>query len=241
MPNIELLNNHKHKQLRVDTAKFYEHGCQVGNAMIMPSEFSKVQREYPIFFRKDPKTGQFYSSCLLGFAADENLFLKDNVWLSNYMPLVLARGPFLIGYQEQEENGARIKAPVVHIDMDDPRINDREGEPIFTDEGEHSPYISQVANLLMGIHQGVEDNKTMIALFMEFKLIESVNMEIELNNGQKIQLSGIYTINEETLAKLDSHALVTLNESGYLRHAFSVVNSMDSVQTLINHKNALSQ
>ena len=45
--------------------------------MIVPTEFADVQREYPIFFRKDPATGEFMSIALLGFSKDENLFLDE--------------------------------------------------------------------------------------------------------------------------------------------------------------------
>ena len=59
--------------------------------MIVPTEFADVQREYPIFFRKDPSTGEFTSFALLGFSKDENLFLEDGHWKAAYVPGVIAR------------------------------------------------------------------------------------------------------------------------------------------------------
>ena len=44
-----------------------------------PTEYGDIQREYPIFFRKDPRHGESLSVALLGFAQDENLFLQDGM------------------------------------------------------------------------------------------------------------------------------------------------------------------
>ena len=72
-----MLNNIAHKDLRVITRYGAEFGDNVGTMMIVPTEFADVQREYPIFFRKDAATGEFSSFALLGFSKDENLFLED--------------------------------------------------------------------------------------------------------------------------------------------------------------------
>jgi hypothetical protein len=63
-----ILNNIAHKDLRVVTRYAAEFGDNVGTMMVVPTEFADVQREYPIFFRKDPATGYFSSFALLGFS-----------------------------------------------------------------------------------------------------------------------------------------------------------------------------
>ena len=73
-----MLNNIAHKDLRVITRHAAEFGDNVGTVMTFPTEFADLQREYPIFFRKDANTGEFTSIALLGFAQDENLFLDEH-------------------------------------------------------------------------------------------------------------------------------------------------------------------
>ena len=68
MPRHVMLNNIAHKDLRVITRYGAEFGDNVGTVMTVPTEFADMQREYPIFFRKDPNTGEFMSVALLGFA-----------------------------------------------------------------------------------------------------------------------------------------------------------------------------
>ena len=101
-----MLNNIAHKDLRVITRYGAEFGDNVGTVMTVPTEFADVQREYPIFFRKDANTGEFMSVALLGFSKDENLFLDERGgWNAAYVPGIIARGPFLIGFQERQEGG----------------------------------------------------------------------------------------------------------------------------------------
>ena len=74
---------------------------------------------------------------------------------------------------------------------------------------------------------------------LEFDLIESVAMEIELNDGSKNQLLGLYTINEENLEKLDSEALGKLHAQRFLLPIYMILASHSQFRTLIDKRNAL--
>ena len=43
-------------------------------------------------------------------------------WMAGYLPGAIARGPFAIGFQYQVVDGALQATPVVHVDMDHPRV-----------------------------------------------------------------------------------------------------------------------
>lgn len=231
-----MLNNIAHKDLRVITRHAAEFGDNVGTTMVVPTEFADVQREYPIFFRKDPTTGEFSSFALLGFSKDENLFLEDGVWKAAYVPAVLARGPFLIGFQERREGGDVQKEPVIHVDLDDPRISATEGEPVFLPQGGNSRYLDYIGGLLNGIRNGLEVSKAMFAAFAAANLIEPVKIEVKFNSEEQYDLHGMYTINQKKLADLDAETLHSLNRSGFLQGAFLVTSSLSNVQRLIEMK-----
>jgi hypothetical protein len=220
-----LLNNVQHKDLRVIARPRAEFGDNVGSVLTFPTEFGDVQREYPIFFRKDPTSGEYQSLALLGFKHDENLFLDENGWDADYVPGVIARGPFLIGFQKEE--------PVIHVDLDSPRISQTEGEPVFLPQGGNSRYIDQVATILKGIHDGIAVSKAMFAVFAEMDLIEPVNLEIKFSAEEQYNLRGLFTISDKKLAALDGESLYKLNQRGYLQGAFLVMASMNNVRKLI--------
>ena len=80
MVRYELLNNVAHKDLRVVLRSGAEFGDEVGVVPAFPTEYAELQREYPLFLRKDPESGEYHSVALLGFENNENLFLQDGRW-----------------------------------------------------------------------------------------------------------------------------------------------------------------
>ena len=227
------LNNVAHKDLRVITRHGAELGDNVASVVTFPTEYGDIQREYPIFFRKDPATGDYFSVALLGLEKNENLFLDETGWQAAYIPGAIARGPFLIGFQEQE--------PVIHVDLDSPRVSQTEGEPVFLPQGGNTRYLERVASILKGIHEGVELSKPMFAAFTALDLIEPVKVEIKFNAEEQFDLLGFYTISEEKLGALDGDALVKLNKAGFLQGAFMVVASLNNVKKLIDMKHRRRQ
>lgn len=231
-----LLNNIAHKDLRVITRHGAEFGDNIGTVPTFPTEYADVQREYPIFFRKDAATGEYQSVALLGFEKDENLFLHEGRWQAAYVPGIIARGPFLIGFQEQQVGGEARREPVIHVDLDHPRISHTEGEPVFLPQGGNSPYLEYVATVLRGIRDGIEVSKPMFAAFAALDLIEPVKLEIKLDEERGYSVLGLHSISRERLAALDGAALEQLNRTGFLEGAFLVLASMNNVKKLMTLK-----
>jgi hypothetical protein len=228
-----MLNNIAHRDLRVITRYGAEFGDSIGMVPVFPTEYADVLREYPIFFRKDDSTGEYQAVALLGFSKDENLFLDGDRWNASYVPGYLARGPFLIGFQEQQVGGELRKEPVIHVDLDHPRISRAEGVAVFMPEGGNSPYLDHVAGILRGIRDGIEISKAMFAVLGALDLIEPVKLDVKLNEELGINVLGLHTINRERLATLEGMSLENLNRSGFLEGAFLVSTSMNNIRHLM--------
>ncbi|RJF90832.1 SapC family protein [Sphingomonas cavernae] len=234
MTNIVLLNNVDHHGLRVVTRHAAQFGDSVNQMLIFPTEYDEVQREYPILFRKDAN-GEFQSVALLGLERDENLFLGEHGWEGRYVPAVQQRGPFSIALPAGDDAGRA--EPMIHVDLDDPRISDKSGEPLFLPHGGNAPQLERVAAALRTIYSGLEVSKPMFAAFEEAGLIEPVLLEIKLSDAEQYNVSNYYTIGEDRLAALDAAWLDRLHRGGFLRSAFSVVSSLRNVSRLIDIKN----
>ncbi|QJR81317.1 SapC family protein [Alteromonas pelagimontana] len=235
-----LLNNAQHQHIKVINQFHAQYGDNVAGAMVFPTEFVELQKEYPIVFRRDAETEKYQAMALLGIQQGENLYLDESLdsgWAAHYIPATLARGPFLIGFQTQQENGGTQKVPVIHIDMDHPKVNEQKGRALFLEHGGNSPYLEHVSTILKNMHQGIAANDAMFAAFNEYELIEPVNIEIELDNGEKSRLVGNYTINDSKLQSLNAEQLAKLHHAGFLQLAFAVVASMSNIRKLIEMKN----
>lgn len=236
MSRYVMLNNVAHKDLRVITRYGAEFGDNVGTVLTLPTEFAEIQKEYPIFFRRDRETGEYHAVALLGFEKNENLFLENNRWSATNLPAIIARGPFLIGFQERQIDGELRNEPVIHIDLDHPRVNQVEGELVFLPHGGNSPYLDHIAAVLRDIRDGLEIAKAMFAAFAAVDLIEPVKVEIKLNEQEAYGLTGLYTLNPEKLRALDASLLYNLNQAGFLQLAFLIIASQGNVRKLMAMK-----
>lgn len=235
MPKYKLLNNIDHLDLTVDTKKSKELGDGVGGSIIFPEEFISVHKEYPIYFQKSAQTGEFQAIALFGFATNENLFLNGSGWNAKYIPALMRREPFLIGFQKQDSHLEPV--PVVHIDMESPRLNPAVGgEKVFLENGGNTVYLNEVASTLMLIHNGITTTKLMFEAFQQYELIEPFALDVTFGNGERFYTEKYYTINKERLYELDDAVVARLHKSGHLQMAYMVMESLSNVQALISKK-----
>lgn len=238
MANHALLNNVDHKNLKIITARSADYGDNVMYTMTFADEFRSIQAHYPIFFRKQADTGQFQAVAVFGFEEGENLYLRDDGWDATYIPLTIERQPFLIGFQSVQGGAPEERKTVIHVDMDSPRVSETEGEAVFLEHGGLTQYLDRVNSVLHTIHEGVERDAAFIEALLEFELLESFTLDVELDNGAKYRMAGFYTINEEKLGELDGEALAKLNHDGHLQAIYMAVASLSNIRELISRRNA---
>jgi hypothetical protein len=232
MTKTVLLNNIDHGDLKVLTGHGPAFGDDINQVLIFPTEFEDIQREYPIFFRRDAN-GDFQSVALLGLDRDENLFLEGGAWQARYVPAIQQRGPFSIGLQDPA-SGAE---PMIHVDLDHPRVSRTEGEPLFLPAGGNSPLLQHIARMLGVVLDGLEVSKPMFAAFESLDLLEPVAVEIQLDDRQRYDLPNLHTIAPARLAALKGEELERLHAAGLLRAAYFVMSSLGNVNRLIDLKN----
>lgn len=237
MANTELLNSIDHQDLKIITERSENYGDNLWYSLTFPAEFRSVQAYYPIFFNKDANTGEFFSVAMFGFQDKENLFLTHNKWDAAYVPLSVARQPFLIGLQKMNEDGEDKEQRVLHIDIDHPRVNQEHGQSLFLEFGGNTPYLDTIADMLEAIHHGMVDSKIFINLLIEYELLEPFTLEIELNDKTQNQMVGFYIISEDKVSELSSEKLATLHAKGYVQAIYMAIASQSNIRGLLNRKN----
>jgi hypothetical protein len=223
-----LLNNIDHKDLRVDTAHNAALGDEVMFSLTFPAEFRNVQAYYPIVFRKTAE-GAFQPIALHGFEEGRNLFLDNDRWDAAYVPLAIERQPFLIGRDGE--------ALMVHIDLDNPRVRSDAGERLFLDQGGTTPFLDRITSVLLALHDGLEATPAFVDALLQYELLESFALDVELDDGSLNRLVGFYTINEDKLRALDGTALQELHGAGFLEPLYMVVASASRFRDLIDRMN----
>lgn len=170
MPKNAVLNNIEHKSTKVITTRSSKFGDNIWCTMTFPFELRNVIGDFPVFFQKNTDTGEFYPVAVFGFTHGENLFLIGEEWDAAYIPVNVQRMPFLIGSANTADGGDAER--VVNIDMEHPRVNEEEGQPLFDALGNSTPYMERVASILESMHHGVAANKNLAEKLLELELLE---------------------------------------------------------------------
>lgn len=239
MANFALLNNVDHQDVKVITERAARYGDDVMKALVFPFEFRNVQAFYPILFQDDGNGGRA-AVALFGFQERENLFLSDSGWDAAYIPAMVRRAPFLIGFQETNVGGNKERLRVLSLDMAHPRVSTDAGEALFQPLGGRTPFLEQTADLLEAIHSGIDHGAALTRALQEHDLLEPVTFEVTLADGTKNSLFGFDCVNEDKVQALSGAVLGEFNKAGLLMPLFMILASLPNISRLVERKNKQS-
>ncbi|BBM02613.1 SapC family protein [Microbulbifer sp. GL-2] len=227
MASIVVVDNERHRDIRVLCQPKLCPQDGLGYIQVFPSELDSVHKEYPVFIKKNHDTGEFLLVALLSLDPDKNINLKNGRWDSKYIPMMARRGPFIIGRSGDSLN--------LCVDLEDRRVG-REGERLFSQDGEPLELANKAARLLSFIHQGYQENENFFKVLDAESLIESLAVE-SFQGVSGSSLKGLYSINPNKLRKLSGCSLERLNSAGFLQRAYFLASSATNIGSLFNNTN----
>ena len=223
MTNIVKLNTQEHRALCVHAGAAARYGDNQRFVPVIVGEFPHLAVHYPILLTKDSETGAFFAGAMLGFDEGENLFL-DGRGMETYRPLNLQRGPFFTAGGD------------IAIDLDNPRVGEG-GRALFTESGEPSAYLQSIMALFRDLNRGLEQTKVFVEKLAALKLIEPVDISVAFDDGDRRTLTGLYTVNQEALRRLDDATALELFRNGALQLVYLMLASLKQVPVLAQKKN----
>jgi len=220
MPTIELLDPRTHHLLRLRAAAAEPpHFVQ-----IVAGEFAAAAAVCPILFTKEAATGAFYAGAMFGFKPGENL-LGSVEERGGFNPLMLQREGFFISEQN------------IAIDREHARFSETEGEPLFDGAQQPGDGLRAIQRTLGNIHQGIEQTRAFIAALLELQLIESIDIALSFDGGERLTLQGLYTVSLDRLRDVDDAAALRLFRAGHLQLAYTMACSLKQVPRLARLRN----
>ena len=200
------------------------------------TEFPIASRDYPLVFISSDQGKSFAAMLVLGFAAQQNLFVMDgDTWDANvYLPAYVRRYPFcmtrvMVDGREAPERVACVEKRA---------INDK-GEKLFDDKGQPLPEWEQRQKLLFEFEADLGRTEEMCKLLAQHQLLEPFTMQAVPNQGEPLQLTGMYRVAEARLAELDGAVLKELVQKGVLGRIYTHLLSLENFQRLLGrHPNA---
>ena len=76
-----------------------------------------------------------------------------------------------------------------------------------------------------------------LAAMLADKLVEPVDITLSFDDGERLQLDGLYTISLDAIADLDDAAALRLFRAGHLQLAYAMAGSLRQVAVLAKRRN----
>ena len=201
---------------------------------IVVSEFRKAATQYPIVFAKHPETGRFAPYVLNGLGVEENLFWSGTELDVAYVPLNVRRQPFYVGTTDAPKGPA---TQVLCIDLDSPCLDSSGAKTLVNPDGSDSAYLQEILSILGELVAGRKATEQFIATVLSLDLLAPIMLDIMLDDGTPLQVTGLYSVDEEKLRQLDAGEVARLWQTGSLDLIYTVLIASGQIFKLVRLKN----
>ena len=217
---FELLNPQSHGKLRFSPRVVH----QAHFVQIVASEFAAAAVRCPILITKDSGTGSFYIGAMLGFKPGQCL-LPTVADRAGFHPLNFRRDGFFISGEQ------------IAIDTSSPRFSQTEGEPLFDDGDQPSAEMRQIQRILGQLQDSLKTTDAFIATLVRLKLIEPIEVSLSFDDGERLNLQGLYTVSMDSLKALSDADVLELFRSGDLQRIHLMHASLNQIGSLAEKRN----
>jgi hypothetical protein len=186
-------------------------------------EFVLAARHYPIVF----VGSEMVPTIALGFRPDQNVFVNDEGQWERlcYIPAYARRYPFiLLGKQEDE----RLQLGIDHL-ANSPHA---EARALFDGEKE-TQVVTDALDISQQFHGAYKATAEFSEMLKESGLIEERSLEIDLNNGGKIDIGSFGSINEQKLREVPDDKFLEWRKKGWLAAMYFHVASLNNWEQIM--------
>ena len=227
--NVVPLNKEQHQELHLEAQEGYAFASDTNSLYVAAVEFPQAAMEYPIVFARDAEE-QVFPVVLLGVKKEQNLYVDDKgQWLARYIPAYARRYPFILA-----RGGEQGEQYAVCIDEGFTGFNTaKEGQPLFTAEGEHTEILTQAITFLQDYQKHVELTAAFCKNLQELDVLEPVTANIEMKSGEKLSIGGLLCISRDKLKAVKPGALADLVKTDQMELVYLHLHSLRNVNTLL--------
>lgn len=221
------LISERHLKSRIEATGDFGFSASTNSIPLAVIEFVDAAKEYPIAFTGE-EGGAVFPIALVGVRKNENLFVSESgAWEGRFIPAFVRRYPFVLG--EKEGDGKNFD---VFIDETYAGFGGKNGERLFTDQGETSDWLKQMLEFLSNYQGEIERTRRFVERLQELKLLVPRVLQAEREGDEPMVLQGFSVVDEQRLMALSDVDLLELARSGFLAWIYAHLISMGNVSRL---------
>ena len=222
-----------HAKLKVKEQIDFNELARQQFSALTAQEFAQAASSYPIVMLKDGQSGIFVSVALWGLETGRNLLLNtsNQYWDAVHLPTEIQCQPFSIGPAGEEDN-----TPTMHIHEASQLVSETEGRALFDSEGE-TAFLKSMQTKLSEHYQNQVFTRDFINLLLEHNLLKEIELIVTYQDEKLRRVKGLYTINEEELAKLDQDTVMSFFKRNLFVPIYAMLSSLTQFNRLMKLNN----
>jgi hypothetical protein len=210
----------RHGKAHIEAGKGFGYARKINSVPLTAVEFPLAAAEYAIVFAQSGE--EIVPVVILGARAGENLYVKeDESWSAKYIPAFVRRYPFVFAAKDEG------KSFTLCVDEAFQGLNYQgKGQALFNAEGKQTPYVDNVLKFLQEYTSQFKRTQAFCKKLGELNLLEPMQAQFTLANGQKMSLTGFHAVDRKRLKAVPAETLQQLAATDELELIYLHLQSM---------------
>ncbi len=222
-----LLDRGRHRHRRVRPARGYGFARNANSLYLAGAEFNEACKEYAVVFTR-AGNGKVVPVVVLGLRSRENLFVDDQGrWDARYVPAFVRRYPFVLA----ELPGQSL---AVCIDEAYEGWSEAEGEPLFDEQGQDTPFLKNAVDFLRQYQSEYLRTEAFCQRLEQAGLLTGMNARANLADGRSFTVNGLLVVDEKKLLALPDATALAMFGAGELHLVSMHLVSLSNMQRLVD-------
>lgn len=222
-----LLDRQKHRRRRVRGSSSFAFARNANSLYLAGVEFGEACKEYAIVFTR-AANGRVAPVVMLGLRSRENLFVDEqDRWSGRYVPAFVRRYPFVLADLPGESLG-------VCIDEAYAGLGEQEGEPLFDEQGQDTPFLRNALDFLTQYQREYLRTEGFCRRLEESGLLTEMNARADLADGRSLTVGNVLVVDEQKLLALPDASALHFFRAGELHLISMHLLSLSNMQRLVD-------
>lgn len=230
---VPLLKTHRVRLMRATEVPPFARSL---NAIpISYTEFAPAARDYPLVFTSADAGKTYAPVAVLGVGTGENLFCVQDAWAEDvYVPAYARRYPFCMAKVRTQD----VERQERLICVEKSYVDGANGEALFDDKAEPLARWRDLQRLLVEYEADLERGRELCVILADYGLLQPFNMQATLNQGGKMQLTGMHRVDEARIEHLNASQFKNLAKKGILGRIYAHLLSLENFARLLRRRAA---
>jgi hypothetical protein len=215
-----LLDRQKHRNLHLKKLVNLDFTKAVNSVPLAGIEFFEASRELPVLFTKGNE-GEFIPLALLSLQSQGHN-LGEN-WGGIYMPAFIRRYPFALAEGK------------VVFDQQAPDLQEKEGEPLFKENGENTDFLNKIIEFLGYMDGQFKITRDYCQACAKNDFFTPFKAQVKVG-AKPMRLDNLFVIDEKKLNSLPDEQIRDWFRKGWLAWSYAHLHSLGAVPRLVKRE-----